>query len=144
MSYLRSLFLTGSGTAVFFFWIGMSEALAQLPTATILGVVEDSSGAVVSEAHLTARNTDTGQTRTVRSASDGSFRFAALPVGNYEVIAEHPGFRRALRSGLKLAVSEEAVVNFTLELGAIEQTITVTRGNPAGQHHQQFPGGAGG
>ena len=103
---------------------------AQMPTATILGVVKDSSGAVVPEAALTARNTENGQTRTATTAADGSFRIAALPVGNYELRAERPGFRAAIRGGLTLTVSQEAVVNFTLELGAVEQTVAVTAEAP--------------
>jgi len=57
---------------------GFSVSWAQLPTATILGVVKDSTGAVVPGAALTARNTETGQTRSTVSEADGSYRFAAL------------------------------------------------------------------
>jgi len=48
---------------VIFVLLGMSVALAQLPTATILGQVKDSSEAAVAGAKVTVRNTDTGQTR---------------------------------------------------------------------------------
>jgi hypothetical protein len=59
----------------FMLWAGIltSAAFAQLPTATILGVVRDSSGAVVPDIALTARNVETGQTRTAISAVDGSY-----------------------------------------------------------------------
>ena len=92
-------------------------AFAQFSTATILGVVKDSTGAAVPGASLTARSTETGQTRTAVSAGDGSYRFPALPVGNYEVRVEQSGFPTAVRSGLTLTVAQEAVVNFTLEVG---------------------------
>ena len=68
-------------------------AFAQLPTATILGVVKDASGAVVPGASLTTRNNETGQTRTAISTGDGSYRFAALPVASYEVRVEQSGFQ---------------------------------------------------
>ena len=74
---------------------GASFALAQLPTATILGVVRDASGAVVPGATLTARQVETGQTRTAVSSGDGSYRFSALPVGSYEVRVEQSGFQAA-------------------------------------------------
>ena len=106
------------------------ESIAQLPTAAILGVVKDSSGAVVPGVSLTARSTDTGQARSTISAADGRYRFSALPVGNYEIRAEHPGFNSATRSGLTLTVSQEAVVNLTLDVGAIEQTVAVTAEAP--------------
>src|SRR5579885_2426281 len=105
-------------------------AVAQLPTATILGVVKDSSGAVVPGVTLTARNVDTGQSRATTSASDGLYRFPALPVGTYEVKAESPGFGTEVRSGLTLSVAQEAVVNFSLQVGAIEQTVAVTAEAP--------------
>lgn len=105
-------------------------AYGQLPTATILGVVKDSSGAVVPDVALTARNVSTGQTRSSTSAADGAYRFAALPVGSYEVRVEHAGFRGTVRTGLTLAVGEEAVVNFTLEVGSIEQTVEVSAQAP--------------
>ncbi len=107
-----------------------ATAFAQLPTATVLGTIRDSSGAVVPGANVSARNIDTGQTRSAVSAVDGSYRFSALPVGNYEVRSEHTGFQSAVRSGITLTVGQEAVVNFTLELGAVEQTVSVTAEAP--------------
>ena len=79
------------------------RAVAQLPVATILGVVKDSSGAVVPEATITAKNLETGLTRTAASGADGSYRVPALPVGAYEVQVEHPGFRTEVRNNLTLA-----------------------------------------
>jgi len=107
-----------------------TAALAQLPTATLLGVVKDSSGAVVAGATLTARNQETGQTRTTVSAANGDYRLQALPVGIYEVRAEQSGFRAEVRGGLTLTVGQEAVLNFSLELGAVEQTVSVTADAP--------------
>ena len=110
---------------------GMARPVAaQLPTATILGVAKDSSGAVVPDAVLTAKNVNTGQTRTTTSAANGEYRFSALPVGTYEVRVEHPGFQSEVRGGLTLNVSDEAVVNFTLQVGAVEQTVAVTADAP--------------
>ena len=77
----------------------VSMAFAQLPTATILGVVKDSSGAVVPAAAVTATNVETGQKRTVSAADEGQYRVSALPVGSYEVRAEHPGFQTECAAG---------------------------------------------
>ena len=109
----------------------LSTALwAQLPTATILGVVKDSSGAIIPDAALTARNVDTGLTRSTKTGADGGYRFSALPVGNYEVRVEHTGFHAGVRSGLTLTVAQEATVNFALDVGAMEQTVSVTAEAP--------------
>ena len=115
-------------------WIGMfllyllgaSVLMAQMPTATILGFVRDPSGAVVPQANLTARNMETGQTRTSVSADDGSYRFSALPIGKYEVRSEKTGFETDVHSGLTLNVGDEAVVNFELKVGGVEQVTVVT------------------
>ena len=108
------------------FAIAVSTSLAQLPTATILGIVRDATGAVVLGASLTARNTDTGQTRNTVSGQDGGYRLEALPVGTYELKVEHPGFKSDVHSNLTLTVAQEAVVNVTLEVGSTEQLVTVT------------------
>src|SRR5690242_12673732 len=81
-------------------------AIGQLPVATILGTVRDASGAVVPDAALSARNIETGQSRTASSSQDGSYRFSSLPVGAYEVRVEHPGFQTGVRSGLTLTVGQ--------------------------------------
>jgi hypothetical protein len=91
-------------------WIGMflllllgtSVLTAQMPTATILGTVTDSTGATVPEAKLTARNLETGQARTVTSTADGSYRFPSLPVGRYEIRAEKSGFQTDVRTACGL------------------------------------------
>src|SRR5579872_1156206 len=105
-SFARRLFGMTWLTVALIFLTGASISMAQLPTATILGTVKDSSGAVVPGVTLTARNVETGQARTAVSGGDGSYRLPALPVGNYEVRAEHAGFRAEVHSGLTLTVSQ--------------------------------------
>src|SRR5262245_9831852 len=107
-----------------------SIALAQLPTGTILGTVKDGTGAIVPGVPMTATNTGTGLIRMAVSNEDGSYRFPALPVGSYEVRAEAPGFQAAVRTGLTLAVGQDAVVNFTLEVGAVTETVEVSEEAP--------------
>ena len=121
-----------NGTVVFLWvvFLGAAVSYAQLPTATILGVVRDGTGAVVPQAALTARNVETGQTRTTVSAANGSYRLVALPVGSYEVQVVQSGFQSAVRSGLTLTVGQEAVVNFSLQVGAVEQRVEVSAEAP--------------
>src|ERR1051326_1795353 len=85
-------------------------SVAQLPTATILGEVRDPAGAVVPGTMLTVKSSDTGLSRTATSGADGGYRFAALPVGPYEVRAAAPGFQTEVRTGVTLEVGQEAVV----------------------------------
>lgn len=106
------------------------SAGAQLPTGTILGVVTDSTGGFVAGANMTARNVETGQTRTTVTGTDGAYRFSALAVGKYEVTAEKGGFQKSVRSGLTLDVAQEGVVNFELSVGGLSQQVVVTSEAP--------------
>jgi len=100
--------------------------LAQLPTGTILGIIQDPTGAAVPGAEVTITNTETGLKRTFAAGSDGAYRFPALPVGTYRLEVRHEGFKTATRTNLVLNVSQEAVVNLALELGQSQQTVEVT------------------
>ena len=111
-------------------FLGAAVSFAQLPTATILGTVRDASGAVIPQATLTARNVATGLTRTTVSAANGEYRFAALPVGNYEIQVQQAGFQSAVRSGIQMTVGREALVDFALQVGAVEQRVEVTAEAP--------------
>ncbi len=113
-----------------FFALGVVSAVAQIPTATILGVVKDTSGAVLPGVTLTARNTETGMTRTTVTDTNGSYRLSALQVGPYELTIELAGFRSELRKGLTLSASQEAVVDSVLDVGALSETLTVTADAP--------------
>jgi hypothetical protein len=111
-------------------FMAVAVVLAQLPSGTILGVVKDASGGVVPAATVTARSVDTGQSRSTVTEADGSYRFNALPVGNYEVRVEAKGFQVSVHSGLTLTVAQQAVVNFALQVGAASQTVVVTTEAP--------------
>jgi Carboxypeptidase regulatory-like domain len=101
-------------------------SFAQAPTGTILGVVKDASGGSISGATVTAVDTETGLTRTLTTADDGAYRFPALAVGHYSVKVGRSGFEPETHEGLVLDVSQEEVLNFTLEIGASTQEIVVT------------------
>src|SRR6202049_4720545 len=101
-------------------------AVAQLPTATILGVAKDTSGGVLPNATVTATNVETCLTRTVKTGDDGAFRLPELPVGHYEVKGEHAGFKTETRKGITLEVTDQAVINLTFEVGSTDQQVVVT------------------
>ena len=103
----------------------VSVAAAQT-TSTITGRVLDATGATLSGAKVTARHVDTSFARAAATLPDGSYVLREMPVGSYEIRAEHAGFRPLVRKGVLLAVAETAVVDLTLEVGPIEQEVTVT------------------
>src|SRR5215510_4308664 len=100
-------------------------ALAQVNTATISGTVRDESGAVLPGANVTVQNQDTGISRTVSTSETGRYSAPALGLGNYQVTAQLQGFQSQVRSGIALTVGREAVVDFTLAVGAVSQTVEV-------------------
>src|SRR5213593_3629041 len=108
-------------------WIAVAvTAPAQQNTGTILGIVKDSSGAVVPGAGITILNEETNLTRMVLTGENGAFRAPALPVGRYTVRVELAGFRTQAQRGLILEVAQELVVNPTLEVGAVQQEVVVS------------------
>jgi len=100
--------------------------IAQLPTGTILGLVKDASGASIPNATVTVLNVGTDLRRIFLTSEEGAYRFPALPVGRYTVRAESTGFKTETHEGLVLDVTQEAVVNFTLQVGRMEEQVVVT------------------
>ena len=105
----------------------------QSATGTILGRVADASGLPLDGASIVIVRIETGAKRPALSGARGEFVAADLPVGLYRVSASHPGFRTAVREPIRLEVDEKARVDFVLEVGPIEQTLTVTGDAPVGQ-----------
>ena len=101
-------------------------SFAQLPTAKIVGAVKDTSGASVPGATVKVTNVDTNVTRTLTTDSDGSYNALELPTGNYQVEVTANGFKTGVRKGITLDVTDAPVINFTLEVGATEQQVTVS------------------
>src|SRR5438094_2160739 len=95
-------------------------------SGAISGFVRDSTGAVIPGTTVTAKHTETGLTRSVQTSEEGSYTMPALPVGDYEVMAEKPGFKAQVRQGITLVVAQELVVNLTLDVGNLAEKITVT------------------
>jgi len=112
--------------AVISVFLGIHLVYAQVNTGTISGVVQDASGAAIVEAVVTVRHLDTGTVRTMPTDSGGRYIAPDLPLGNYEVQAQHPGFQTGVRSGINLTVGREEVVNLALKVGQISEKILIT------------------
>src|SRR4051794_11271238 len=90
---------------------------AQTTATEILGLVKDSSGAVLSGAAITITRVATGQSLTKSTDQTGEFAFPLLEIGQYTVRAEMQGFRSQTVTGLKLETQQKARVDFTMEVG---------------------------
>lgn len=102
--------------------------LAQAPVgaATLNGTVTDPSSAAVAGAKVTAVNPATGMTRSTQTTESGLYDFPNLPAGTYELTIEKQGFKNLKRTGVALNVGAVATLDLALELGATQETVTVT------------------
>jgi len=98
---------------------------AQTFRGTILGTITDSSGAAIAGATVTIKNLDTGLTRTVTTSADGSYAVPELPIGNYSVTVEAPGFKEGVVTGVKVDVSTERRADVSLQPGQLAQKVEV-------------------
>jgi hypothetical protein len=95
-------------------------------SATLSGIVTDQSGAAVPAAGVTARNLDTGLSRSTITDQAGRYQVFALPLGQYEVRVKKNGFAEGVRTGIRLVVGQDARVDLSLHLGAVSEEVKVT------------------
>jgi hypothetical protein len=129
----RLRFCTLRGVLVLIAIAGVSslagQASAQI-SASLSGTVVDQTGARVSGAAITVKSADLGLTRTTTTDSEGRYQLRSLGLGDYEVDVTKGGFRKEVRSGVHLAVGQEAVVEVRLQVGAISDRVTVQADAP--------------
>jgi outer membrane receptor protein involved in Fe transport len=104
---------------------GLSAAVAQQITGNIRGTVSDPSGAVVQSATVTAKQSETGLTRTAITDRSGNYLLVELPVGHYQLEVAAKGFQKYLQEGISLNVNETATVSVRLMLGQETQQVQV-------------------
>ena len=102
---------------------------AQIDTASLVGTVRDSSGAVLPGVTVVATHVETGVTTNGVTNNSGQYVFPGVRAGLYSVTAELPGFRRAVQRDVRLQVQDRVEVNFTLEVGAVTEEVVV-QGRP--------------
>lgn len=103
---------------------------AQITSGTILGTVTDATGGVLPGVAVTIKNAGTGAARTTVTDSQGRYREPQLAIGLYEVTAELQGFQSQVRKNLELTVGSEMVINISLGVGSVSETIMVTTEAP--------------
>ncbi len=105
-------------------------AAAQQGTGSIFGTVTDPQGAVVAGARIEVMNVETGAVFRTQTSESGYYSAPGLPVGSYTVTAEMQGFKRTMRSGIRLQVNQSAEVNLRLEIGQLAETVEVVAEAP--------------
>jgi hypothetical protein len=103
---------------------------SQQTTAAITGTVVDEGGAAISGATVTVTDTDRGTTFTAKTNDSGIYNFVRVPIGNYQVKAEAPGFQSAVQTGLILVLNQTARIEFKMHVGTVTTTAQVTAEAP--------------
>src|SRR5678816_2679402 len=106
------------------------QAGSQVTTATLYGVVRDTSGGILPGVNVTVTHQGTNLKRETVTDGRGEFALPGLPAGPYAIKIELSGFKTYTSSGLKLGASQEVRQTYALEVGALEETITVTESTP--------------
>lgn len=106
------------------------SAQSQALNGQIEGVVSDANGAALSGATVVARNAGTGTERSATTDASGVYRFPLLPLGAYRVTVEAPNFKRLVRDGITLVAGQTATIDVALEIGGLEDTVTITSDAP--------------
>src|SRR3984893_18548270 len=110
--------------------LGTSQAYAQVAGATLSGTVKDSSGAVIPNAQISITDVATGVSRSVSSNAAGLYTAPNLLPGTYEVRVTSTGFRTQVERGITLTVGAQQVLDITLQVGQINQTVEITTEAP--------------
>ena len=115
--------------------LAATVVLAALPAfsqsiATLTGTVVDPSGSSVPNVKVTCKNTETGLSYNVTTSATGLFRFPDLPIGSYDLVAEHAGFDKLVRSGMELLTGRTVDVTLQLKVGQLSQSVEVTGAAP--------------
>jgi hypothetical protein len=95
-------------------------------SGALSGTIRDASGAVVPNATVTITSAATNQTRTATTGADGTYRFGFLLPGQYGLQVEAPGFKTAMSESVTVTVTETAVFDETLQVGAQSQQVEVS------------------
>ena len=109
--------------------LSLGIAMCQVNTASLTGLIRDSSDAVVPDAKITALNNSTGIERISQTNSSGYYVLADLPIGTYEISVEKTGFKKAV-STVSLDATEKGRQDFALEIGMVSTIANVAASAP--------------
>jgi len=103
---------------------------AQQIGASITGRVLDPSAAAVVGATIKVTSTTTGAVYTAGSSDAGIYQLPFVRIGTYTLTAEKQGFKKYIQEGVGLTVGQKAVIDITLQLGAVTQSVSVVANAP--------------
>ena len=103
---------------------------AQVDEGAISGTIQDTTGAIITNAKVTLLNTDQGLTLDTNTTSGGTYSFSPVRIGNYSISVTAPGFEKTTQEHLVVAVGQSLQVNVQLKPGAGTETVEVSTAPP--------------
>ncbi|MFZ0968677.1 MAG: carboxypeptidase-like regulatory domain-containing protein [Candidatus Acidiferrales bacterium] len=107
-----------------------TSAWAQKDTGAIAGTVTDASGRVVVGAKVRVTDVDRGTEVDTVTSEAGEYTVSPLKIGRYKVAVEKTGFKTALAGPVVVEVQEHPTVDVTLQVGRVDETVTVVSQSP--------------
>jgi hypothetical protein len=107
-----------------------ASSWAQSEAAAISGRVADSQGLAVVGAKVTAVNVATNVAHSTQTNEAGFYNLPSLAPGSYRVIVEKVGFAQVVKPDIQLHVQDDAGINFSLQVGSLSESVTVSGGAP--------------
>ena len=99
---------------------------SQQDSGAINGRVLDSTASAIAGAELVLTHVETGAVRKATAGADGAYAFPVLAIGSYQISATHPGFKKAVKSGLELHIGDRLDVDLRLDVGDLAVEVSVT------------------
>ena len=126
-----SRLLNLGGAACLTLFLSLCPGLqAQVDQGAITGMVEDSTGAAIANAHVTLTNTDTGLILQRDANASGVYVFSPVKIGNYQVSASAPGFETTSQQNVRVDIQQRLNVDLKLRPGAATENVTVSSEPP--------------
>ncbi len=116
-------------------------ASAQTFTATLTGTITDQNGGALPGAKVVVTNQGTKLEYTATTTDAGIYTLPFLPVGNYVITVEASGFKKLASNEIKLEINQTARVNLAMQVGGVNDTVTITDAAPILQTETTTVGG---
>ena len=110
--------------------LAAASASAQAVKGSLVGNIVDGSGGALPGVGVTITEVNTNIASTTTTNESGYYVFSNLKDGTYRVVSELSGFKRVIREGVEVPVNSTVRVDMKLEIGAIEESVTVVGSSP--------------
>jgi hypothetical protein len=107
-----------------------APAYAQLSMGRIEGTVTDAQGASIPGAKVDVKNIDTNLKVSAETQGNGLYQVPNLPIGNYTVTVEHPGFEKEVFTAILVQGNRTTTVDAQLKVGQVSTSVEVTGTQP--------------